>query len=724
MEDLMDGKGKIRALLLISLCVWMLLWTAPQASGREIWIAPDRPDANGTIGNWAVTPDGESHFSFGIPDEMSAFTRARVVLIGVKTGAIGYDLNLSVARRGQSQKYFTDSQLDQSDTVSGSKLKEIDVSSIIPATLGPGLDCLTLHFKISPQGMAKVVGLRFVYDEESSGGGDITAVRTPKGSGLTGGADFGNVTLEVADGGITNARLAPKAVTAGKIADSAVTKPKLSATGGTSGQFLGTDGTNLMWQTVTGGAGGDITAVNAGTGLTGGGASGDVTLRVADHGITQAMLSPATGGTSGKVLGTDGTNLVWKEDQTAQYGGLTLPYSANGSFGSEAFWIINNSNGSTAIKGKGFAVGVFGEGYDGLHGYGLNGVYGDGTNTGVYGKAPYRGVYGNGVDYGVYGEASGFGVYGTGATGVYGEGSSAGIVGRGSSFGVLGFTPSTVSIEVPVTTGVIGYGTGAGMHGLSPGYGVQGKNENGNTGRLGTVNEAVYGQNNVLGNYGTLGTTNDGVEGKSYSSIGSGIHGIQGGAGYAGYFHGRVTVTGEFNYPHAGSRIDHPLDPANKTLSHSTVESPDMKNVYDGIVLLDGVGEAKVELPEWFEALNRDFRYQLTCIGGFAPVYIAEKVANNRFKIAGGQPGMEVSWQITGIRRDAWAEANRIRAEEEKPALEQGHYLHPAVFGQPEERSIEWARRPEEMKRMKDEWEKMRETGNTVSLPIPSPGAS
>ena len=139
----------------------------------------------------------------------------------------------------------------------------------------------------------------------------------------------------------------------------------------------------------------------------------------------------------------------------------------------------------------------------------------------------------------------------------------------------------------------------------------------------------------------------------------------------------------------AGSfMIDHPLDPANKYLSHSFVESPDMKNVYDGVVTLDTAGEATVEMPEWFGALNRDFRYQLTCIGGFAPVYIAEEIADNRFRIAGGTPEMKVSWQVTGIRQDAYANAHRIPVEEDKPEDERGKYAFPALFGQPETMAI------------------------------------
>ena len=71
-----------------------------------------------------------------------------------------------------------------------------------------------------------------------------------------------------------------------------------------------------------------------------------------------------------------------------------------------------------------------------------------------------------------------------------------------------------------------------------------------------------------------------------------------------------------------------------------------------------------------FDVLNRDFRYQLTCIGGFAPVYIAREISGNRFKIAGGQPGMKVSWQVTGIRQDPFANEHRIPVEEPKPPVE------------------------------------------------------
>lgn len=170
---------------------------------------------------------------------------------------------------------------------------------------------------------------------------------------------------------------------------------------------------------------------------------------------------------------------------------------------------------------------------------------------------------------------------------------------------------------------------------------------------------------------------------------GVGVWGV--GGEWAGLFDGNVRVTGSIIKPGGGFRIDHPLEPARKSLSHSFVESPDMKNVYDGVVALDENGECRVELPEWFEALNCDFRYQLTSIGEPAPnLHVAREISNNRFDIAGGKSGMKVSWQVTGIRKDSWAQAHPLIVEEEKPENERGYFLHPELYGQPRENSTLW----------------------------------
>jgi len=175
-------------------------------------------------------------------------------------------------------------------------------------------------------------------------------------------------------------------------------------------------------------------------------------------------------------------------------------------------------------------------------------------------------------------------------------------------------------------------------------------------------------------------------------SAGDGIF-ISNSAGRAGYFGGNVEIAGTLTKAAGTFKIDHPLDPKNKTLSHSFVESPDMMNIYNGNIVLNADGEATVHLPNWFTALNKDYRYQLTCIGGFAQVYIAEKIANNKFKIAGGLKNLEVSWMVTGIRDDAYAKKYRTPVEEEKTAREKGYYLQPEAFEVPYQKSLEYLKR-------------------------------
>jgi hypothetical protein len=121
-----------------------------------------------------------------------------------------------------------------------------------------------------------------------------------------------------------------------------------------------------------------------------------------------------------------------------------------------------------------------------------------------------------------------------------------------------------------------------------------------------------------------------------------------------------------------------------------------MMNIYNGNVELDANGAATVEMPGYFETLNREFRYQLTSIGGAAPnLHVAAEIEGNRFEIAGGVPGMRVSWQVTGVRHDPYAAANRIAVETDKPEGERGTYLHAAAYGQPHTKSVQWARNPD-----------------------------
>lgn len=192
-------------------------------------------------------------------------------------------------------------------------------------------------------------------------------------------------------------------------------------------------------------------------------------------------------------------------------------------------------------------------------------------------------------------------------------------------------------------------------------------------------------------NYGVFGdseggTSSMGVGGGGYGGTSYNI-GIYGGAGssaasnYAGYFYGDVYVSGTLSKGGGSFKIDHPQDPANKYLIHSFVESPDMMNIYNGNVVTDAQGIAVVELPTYFDVLNIEFRYQLTVMGEFAQAIIKEEVSGNQFTIQTDKPNVKVSWQVTGIRNDPWAQENRIEVEVDKPAHEKGLYLHPELFG-------------------------------------------
>jgi hypothetical protein len=341
--------------------------------------------------------------------------------------------------------------------------------------------------------------------------------------------------------------------------------------------------------------------------------------------------------------------------------------------------------------------------------------------------------------YGVIGRSVGYG-YSNSKIGVLGE--------SDSGVGVEGFSSSGVGMWGLSYSGlaVIGIShSGAGVMGSSNSYfgvrgesvdyiGVSGASDMG-TGvdGISRSGDGVVGQSLGIKSYGVRGRCDNGYGVYGGSKIGYGVvgfsnsgYGVMGftHSGYAAYLGGNVVITGNLQKGGGSFKIDHPLDPANKYLHHSFVESPDMKNVYDGMVALDNKGEAEIELPDWFGALNKDFRYQLTAIGAPGPnLYIAEEISDtstttnyssdssssnqnnnnnsndsSNFKIAGGTSGMKVSWQVTGIRKDPWANANRIRVEEDKPAKERGYYIYPDLYGQPEEKGISQLLFPEEEK--------------------------
>lgn len=205
------------------------------------------------------------------------------------------------------------------------------------------------------------------------------------------------------------------------------------------------------------------------------------------------------------------------------------------------------------------------------------------------------------------------------------------------------------------------------------------------------------------GNIDNAGGSGDGL--RVYADVSSGdvwaaLYAIQYGTspaiyarnastGKAAYFDGDVHVEGTVTQTSAAYAVDHPQDPATKYLQHSVVGSSEMMNIYTGRVTLDAGGEAWVNLPSWFEALNQTFSYQLTPIGAAAPaLYVSQEISGNRFQIAGGAPEQAICWLVTGTRADAYAISSPITVESVKPASEQGKYLHPELFNQPAEAGI------------------------------------
>jgi hypothetical protein len=245
----------------------------------------------------------------------------------------------------------------------------------------------------------------------------------------------------------------------------------------------------------------------------------------------------------------------------------------------------------------------------------------------------------------------------------------------GTAWGVSGQLTNTSTAQAAV------YGSSLRTSG---GHGVFGIGFNG-----------TVGQTNYSQGFGVYAENFDAVAplGNGVGAAGKGYYGIVGEDRYLGAQAGAYGVLSNGNLGATGTKtflIDHPKDPANKTLRHFSVESNEILNIYRGNASFDANGEAKITLPDYFSDINRNPTYQLTPVGGPGNLYIKKKIENGQFLIAGGQEGMEVSWTVTAERNDAYLQQNpqQREVEIEKRDGQKGKYFMPQLFNQPNEKAI------------------------------------
>ena len=361
-------------------------------------------------------------------------------------------------------------------------------------------------------------------------------------------------------------------------------------------------------------------------------------------------VNPSTGpytsavhGVSGSISGTYlYTNAGVLGESSNGSGVVGISNSQDGVYG------VTSGSSSAAVIGENMGTGGYGV-VGSVAGTGTAGYF-DGGPTG-YGVVVYRGASGFGTSTPASSAVVEVSGVGTNTGSIY---SQAGIVADGattySSSGVFGQAG---------WRGVYGYNNGS--SGGSAAIGVQGTLASGSS----YVNG--YG---LYGNATGTGPTNYGVYATAYGAS----------TNYAGYFSGTLYAT-TASSSIKSFKIDDPRDPANKYLYHSSVESNEMMDLYKGHVTTDASGDGTVQLPSYFVILNKDFEYQLTCVGQFAQAIVSQEISNNQFKIKTDKPNVKVSWQVSGVRQDPAANAYRVKDEVEKPTSEKGTYLQPELYG-------------------------------------------
>lgn len=438
--------------------------------------------------------------------------------------------------------------------------------------------------------------------------------------------------------------------------------------------------------------------------------------------------SAVVGGASGNGIGVEAYSQLGRALQATTVTGTAVYANASGADAAGVYALSAKGNaviadsmapGYAAIFGRNMTsggIGVYGQSVS-LSGRGVYGISTDGV--GVYGQS--NGVSGRGV-YGTSGD--GVGVYGRSTNGnamvaeSFAPGYAA-IFGRDNAAGSIGVYGESSSAT---GNGVKGVASGVGVYGQSTtagGKGVYGVNSNVNssgvygeanaTGGVGVYgksagNVGVYGESGAFsGVYGkTTGATSAGVWGEGTGSSGIGVRGIADGSGGVGVYGTSTVNTGVYGgsanakgvWGHSNTTqgvYGRTLGTANNSIGvagEGNGGSSWAGYLFGRSGSSDSNGNAVVELPAYVQAMNGDFGYQLTVIGQFAQVIVAQEIADNRFTIKTDKPNVKVSWQVTGVRKDVVAQHNRLPAEQLKDAGERGKYLHPELYGRPESSGV------------------------------------
>lgn len=676
------------------------LYTVPEGGG-PLWsetkaLATKRGLFNAVLGDVTPFPDSlrfNRRYWLSIQVSPDPELTPRIQLT-----AVGYSLNAAKADTAQYARTAPGSAIADSARIAGT----VPNNSITSAKIAPGQVVKSLN------GMRDGITLRGQGAATITSNGDTITITTPPPSGGTGVQSLQNTNnsldiLNPTGPNVTANVKVPLSLSASVSSQSAVFSATntiatgllhgiVGRTSSTTQNATGVYGEGLAFEGLTSGVQGWATNSLLGTGVVGIGAANGGYFR-SELGIGNGVIG--TSANSIGVYGESNTNFGVLGRATGGTGVYGEGGSHGGSFSGSSFGVYGLSSSGTGIFGQGGTHGgsFFGSDF---------GVYGSGTTNGI-------GVYGT--------SSNGIGLFGTSTNGDGIEGHSTGVNksgvwghnDRSDGVGVSGSSLGGKGVSGTSTNGdgVVGATNAANKSGVwgrndaFGGVGVFGSSTN-SIGVRGTTNSAdayaVYGSNTATSTLGGIGgqtvfgglTRPVGVYGatadaaRGVAVLGRANSGGQFSNQYAGYFEGNVRVTADFSV--GGDKnfmIDHPSDPANKYLIHSCVESNDRMNVYNGNITTDAGGDATVELPGYFAALNVDYRYQLTVIGQFAQAIVSSEITDNRFSVKTDRPNVKVSWQVTGVRNDAYAKAHPMQVEVEKQAHEKGTYTHPELYGLP-----------------------------------------